>query len=268
MKSLHVTLLTVSLVSGLAALGSADNTVCAGAPLLVPDGSVQTGDIGAAPAPGLRWFRFVAKASRSYAIMLENLTLPDQQAEIAVPEVLDACGGTPVTINEVADSREPVSYDSLAGVGAARVALLSPGNVTLFFFVNGHINGSNASQFRVRVEETTLFNPLWTTEGGMQTDYQIYNTTTQSCSVRLDLRSNTNGPAPLGAGAVTFSLTGDHSVDRNTGGADLHVASNRHGHATITHDCPPGAIQVEAYASNPSGTRTLPLKVTPARQQR
>jgi hypothetical protein len=57
-------------------------------------------------------------------------------------------------------------------------------------------------------------------------------------------------------------------VLRSTGPADLHVASNRSGHATITHDCPPGAIQVEAYAANASGNRTLPLKVTLARQQR
>lgn len=268
MKSRSIAVLTASLIASLAAASSADNTICANAPLLVPDGSAQTGDIGAFPASGLRWFRFVGKAGRSYAIMLENLTLPDQQAEIAVAEVLDACGGSAVTINDVADSVEPVSYDSVAGVGAARVALLSPGDVTLFFAVNGHINAAGAAQFRVRVEETSLFNPLWTTEAGMETAYQVYNTTTHSCSVRLDLRSDSNGPAPGGPGPVTFTLAANHSVLRSTGNADLHVAANRSGHATITHDCPPGAIQVEAYAANASGNRTLPLKVTLARQQR
>lgn len=268
MNSRHIALLTVSLAASLAAVGAADNTVCVNAPLLVPDGSTQTGDIGAAPASGLRWFRFVAKAGRSYAIMLENLTLPDQQAEIAVAQVLDACGGSPVAINDGADFFDPVSYDDVAGVGAARVALLSPGDVTLFFAVNGHINAANASQFRVRVEETTLFNPLWTTEGGMETAYQIYNTTAHACSVRLDLRTNSNGPAPGGPGAVTFTLAANQSVARSTGGVDLHVASNRTGHATIGHDCPPGAIQVDAHAASPSGNRTVPLKVTLARQQR
>jgi hypothetical protein len=267
MQSRNVVLFSVSLFAALAVGAAADNTVCANAPLLVPDGSTQTGDIGAAPAPATRWFRFVAKAGRSYAIMLENLTPPDQQAEIAVMEILDACGGVPVPISDVADSVEPVSYDSVAGVGAARVALLSPGNVTLFFAVNGHINTANASQFRVRVEETTLFNPLWTT-GGMQTFYQIYNTTTHACSVRLDLRTNSNGPAPGGPGAVTFTLAGNRSLTRHTGFSDLHVAPDRTGHASIAHDCPPGAIQVDAYASNGSGNRTLPLKVTPARQPR
>jgi hypothetical protein len=268
MKSMSIAVLTASLVCSLAAVGAADNTVCANAPLLVPDGSTQTGDIGAAPASGLRWFRFVAKAGRSYAIMLENLTLPDQQAEIAVAQVFDACGGAPVAINDGADFFDPVSYDDVAGVGAARVALLSPGDVTLFFAVNGHINAANASQFRVRVEETTLFNPLWTTDGGMDTAYQIYNTTAHACSVRLDLRSDANGPAPGGPGAVTFTLAANQSVLRHTGNADLHVASNHTGHASIAHDCPPGAIQVDAHAANAAGNRTLSLKVTLARQQR
>src|SRR3954464_3318307 len=139
-----------------AATVGADNSTCPNATLLVPDGGAQTGDIPAGPASGLRYFRFVAKADRSYAIMLENLTSPDQQAEIAAGPVTDSCGGGAPSLNHTADLFEPVSYDAAAGVGAARLALKSPGNAVLFFAVNGHINAAGASQFRVRVVETTL----------------------------------------------------------------------------------------------------------------
>ncbi|HEY3121233.1 MAG TPA: hypothetical protein VGL15_11460 [Vicinamibacteria bacterium] len=261
--------LGVCLVASVTAQASADNSLCVNANLLVPDGGTQTGDIPAAPDPGLRWFRFVAKASRSYAIMLENLSSPEQQAEIAVAAVFDGCGGAVVPLNDAADFFEPVSFDDAAGVGAARVALKSPGNVTLFFPVQGHINTSNASQFRVRVVETTLFNPLWTTAGGFETIYRLYNTTTNngSCSVTVDLRRDNNTPALGGSSSVTFTLAANQSVTRRTGAADMNLAAGQTGHATITHDCPPGAVLVDAHMSF-GGVRTVPLKVIPARQQR
>lgn len=86
------------------------------------------------------------------------------------------------------------------------------------------VNGLHGAQFRVRVEETTQLNPLWSTSG-------------------------------------------NNGVTRNTGPSDLNVGNGQAGHATVTHDCPPGAIQVDAYLSTKLG-KMLPLKGGPARQQR
>lgn len=261
---------SLALSLSLSGLAYADNSTCVNANLLVPDGGTQTGDIPAAPDAGLRWFRFVAKASRSYAVMLENLSSPDQQAEIAVMAVTDGCGGAQLPVNDAADMYEPVSYDEFAGVGAARVALKSPGNTVLFFAVNGHINAAGASSFRVRVIETTLFNPLWSTASGFETVYRIYNTTTNNgtCSVTLDLRRDNDTPASGASPAVTFSLGANRSVTRTTAASDLALAGGQTGHATLTHDCPPGAIQVDAYMTAASANRLLPVRFVPARQQR
>jgi hypothetical protein len=269
MNSGRTAVLSVFLLVSAAAAG-ADNSTCPNANLLVPDGGAQTGDIAAAPASGLRYFRFVAKANRSYAVMLENLSSPDEQAEIAVAVVTDSCAGAPLPINDAADFFEPVSYDSTAGVGAARVALKSPGNATLFFAVNGHINAAGASQFRVRVVETTLLSALWSTAGGFQTVYRVYNTTTNggTCSVTLDLRRDNDTPAAGGSSSVTFTLGANRSVSRDTGAGDMALAGGQTGHATLTHDCPPGAIQVEAYMTGLGGLRLLPVHFAPARQQR
>jgi len=253
------------LIAGAATGARADNSTCANANLLVPDGSTQTGDIPAFPASGLRFFRFLAKENRSYAIMLENLTSPDQQAEIAVTSVSQGCAGPAVDVNDTADFFEPISYDAFGGgVGAARVALKSPGNQTLYFAINGHIDTDNASTFRVRVVETTLFGAYWTTTGGLETNYRIFNTTTNggSCSVTLDLRRDDNSAVA----AKTFSLGSNRSLTRHTGPSDMAVAGNLSGHATLTHNCPPGAIQVEAFLAG--GARMMPLTMVPARQQR
>jgi hypothetical protein len=62
----------------------ADNTTCGSAILAVPDGSLHQGDLSNT-APN-RWFRFVGKTGRSYAVMLENLSPSDQQASIGLLE--------------------------------------------------------------------------------------------------------------------------------------------------------------------------------------
>ena len=265
--------LSMCVFASAAAVARADNSVCQNANLLVPDGSAQTGDIAAgAPAPS-KWFRFVAKADRSYAIMLENLTSPDQQAAIGVFGIFDACGAPALTdINDSSNFYEPDTYDlTEPGVGSVNIALKSPGNVTLFFPVFGHILTSNAAQFRVRVQETTQFNPLWSTAGGFETVYRLYNTTTtlhRGCSVTLDLRKDDNNPAAGASSSVSFMLTANHTVTRRTGAGDMGLVAGQTGHAIVTHDCPPGAIQVDAYMSALGGLRMLPLKVTTARQQR
>src|SRR6266536_374496 len=258
MRNARAVALGTCLLVSMAAGSCADNSQCANANLLVPDGSTQTGDLPS----GTRWFRVVAKAGRSYAVMLENLTSPDQQGEVGVTSVSSDCSGTLVAFNDTADFFEPVSYDSNAGVGAARVAFKSTANQTLFFPVI-QLNTSNGAQFRIRVEETTLVSPLWSTAAGAETVYRLYNTTTNngSCSVTLDLRRDDNSPGLGGSSAVTFSLGSNRSVTRQTGASDMNLAPGQTGHATVSHDCPPGAVQVEAYVSAAGGTRLLPLTV-------
>jgi hypothetical protein len=249
----------------LAASARADNSVCAAAILVVPDGSLHEGDLTASAS--IRWYRFVAKAGRSYALMLENLTSPDQQPKVGITGVFDACGGALVTANEFADTQEPVSIDPSFVVGATRQALKASSDAVLFFQVN-LLDVSNAARFRVRVEETTLFNPFWSTETGLETHYRLFNTTNRSCSVTLDLRTDSNAVPAGGANSVTFDLAANTSVSRQTGVGGLNIQNGQSGHATIAHDCTPGAILADAFLGTPTGFRSLPVKITTARQQR
>ena len=252
-------------LASFAADARADNTACEGAMLLVPDGSSHEGDLAA--APGSRWYRFVAKAGRSYALMAENLTPGDVQPELGITGVLNACGGSWVTANEFADIQEPASIEPSYLVGATRQALKVTSDAVLFFAVMD-LNVTNAAHFRVRVEETTLFSPLWSTENGIETHYRLFNTTNRPCSVTLDLRTDNDGVPSGSVSSVTFDLAANSSISRHTGVGDLHIQNGQIGHATITHDCTPGAILADAFLATHAGGRVLPVKITTSRQQR
>ncbi len=253
----------------------ADNSTCTGAVLLVPDGSSFTGETGTSP---VKWFRFVARANRSYAVMLENLTVtsadgitPDQQPELAIGDAVATCGGAPLNVWDTLDFWEPVSISCQGQpslCGAARQSLQSAVDGDVFFGVWNTLLGHPASaQFRVRVEETTLFSSFWTTASGFRTVYRIYNTTNLGCSVTLRLRTDGDAAPAGGSGTVTFNLAGNHSVSRHTGPGDLNLAAGQQGHATITHNCTPGAIQVDGYLAL-GNVKMLPVGFTAARQQR
>lgn len=246
----------------------ADNSTCAGAVFVVPDGSTHEGTVG----PESRWFRFEARTGRSYAVMVENLTAGDEQAEIAVGALYDACGGATVPVNDLLDLQEPIGtrgtgpFESGIAAGAARVAVKAAADGELFFAVTDILT-TNPAKFRIRVEETTLFGPLWSTQDGFSTHYRLYNTTNRACTVTLDLRTDRNGAPAGGSSSVTFTLAANNSVTRRTGPGDITVHAGQTGHATIAHDCTPGAILADAFLVR-AGGHVVPLKLTNARQQR
>jgi hypothetical protein len=73
--------ITSRVVAGLVAAvvvatpAAADNTFCLGSIFMIPDGSLYLGSFTADNQE--RWFQFVAKGRRSYAIAVENLSPTD-----------------------------------------------------------------------------------------------------------------------------------------------------------------------------------------------
>jgi hypothetical protein len=260
MKTSFVAAATVVLMAS-AAVSHADNNICAGATFIVPDGSPQEGDLGKGSD---RWYRFAAKGRRSYALMLENLAPGNEQGEIGVLGSWSGCGGSSVSSNDVLDPQEPASIDPTFSVGATRQAIKTTNDTEVFVQVGG-LNASNPAHIRLRVVETTLFSPLWSTASGLTTNYRFLNTTNRGCSVTLSLRLGDNG-VPAGAkNTVTFNLPANNSVTRSTGAGDMNLQAGHNGHATITHNCTPGAILVDAYLSNASGP-VRPLMIAPRPQ--
>lgn len=139
---------------------------------------------------------------------------------------------------------------------ADRSHLVSASNQDVFFRLNG-----DAGSFAVRVLETTLFNPAWSTFGTFETFYSCTNATAnQILSATLKI-FNTAG-AEVGSFAFN-NIAAGATVSTNTG--TLGVANNLNGSATLTHNGTPGAIICEAAIANFS---VAPGVIQPVKFQR
>lgn len=254
MKYARTVVCLLGVLLGASLTARANNNGCTGAIWLTPDGSSVSDTFD--NLTGQRWYKFVAKANRSYAIMTESFVGIDNGAVTGVDVVEDACAGTPLTVTTTA-STEPVSGPGSGG--AVRVSLKVAANTDVFFDVAGAVGAT----IRVRVVETTLFSPRWSTFGGFYTSWGINNTTNASCSVTLDVR--TSGGVAVGGSPVTFAVAAGAIVFRDTRPTDLNVAANQAGKVILNHNCPPGGIQADAFMSNENTTpfAVIPVKFEP-----
>jgi hypothetical protein len=161
---------------------------------------------------------------------------------------------------------EPQTVDESGLVGSYRLSFKSSLATDVFFGVSAVLVDQMVYNrpFRVRVEETTLFNPLFFTSSGFEALYRLANTTSRNVSVTLTLVSDTGDTVT----AATFTVAANRSATRYTGTSDLNVPDNTIGRAIITHDGPPGAILADGYMVSTLTGAILPIRITTARQQR
>jgi hypothetical protein len=256
MRGLRTVACLISLLGG-SLVAWADNTTCENAIFVMPDASPHDGELTAALQ--FRWYRFVARANRSYTIVLENMSPSDTNRlmGMGVPRV-GACGGPTVPGVSSTQTFEPVAMDGdfTTGVGAVRYSFEVNTDTSLFFTPhNNIIGGGGPGKFRVRVVDTTLFSPRWSTLGGFFTSWAFQNTTDASCSVTLRVLGATPAVPP-----ATFAVAGESVVFRDSRPSDLNVPASQRGNVIATHNCPPGAIQADAFIINATGTVINPAK--------
>ena len=254
MKLTSTFLVLGALVPTLGGTARADNTACSGAILVVPDGSPRDGTF-TAQFQG-RWFRFVAKANRSYSITGENFTSTDLQRNVIVSTPSEACGG-PIFSHgfaAVGDGMEPVSASTdnqQNQTGADRITLTVTDDVELFFPMFG---GPGA--FRIRVDDTTMFSPYWSTKAGRQTFYSFQNTTRSGLEGTLTLLN----AAGLPVSTAALTLQAGATVFTNT--TAMGVAADQRGGAVFIHLGPAGAVLAQARVDE------MPVRFEAVRDQR
>ncbi len=240
-----------------------DNTACTGAIFLVPDGSPHEGTFTVLGQS--RHFRFVARANRSYAVMVENLSPTDGEQNVSMTNPTDACAGTnlPITSNSQTEPFNNIGL-GMSQFGGARLSLVAANNTEAFFAVGTGL-ASVPGNFRVRVEETTLFNPGWSRGGGFNTFYSFQNTTNATCNATLTL-FNAGGTQ---VATSNLMIAAGALAAVNTTGL-MFSTSDTFGTATLTHNCPPGGILADAAIANfgTSPAAIIPAKFQSARQQR
>ncbi len=121
-----------------------------------------------------------------------------------------------------------------------------------YFIIVTNTDASNAHYLSVRVIDTTLYNPRWSTNQGYLTVYGFLNTTNQT--IHGTLKANiTFG----GSGSVTYSLNGGAGVAPGAQllvalgpGLTINIPAGEGGTATLAYDGPPGGLTVDAYFAN------------------
>jgi hypothetical protein len=116
----------------------------------------------------------------------------------------------------------------------------------------------------MRVEETTLFNPAWSTNGAFDAFYSFQNTTTGAIDGTLTLLST----AGTVVDTATATIAAGGTFSTNT--AAMSTPRNQTGVAIFTHNGPPGAILCEASVASFSASPPYiqAVKCQTSRQQR
>jgi hypothetical protein len=133
--------------------------------------------------------------------------------------------------------------------------------VTGTYYVSVLNNGSIGHYVTATVNETTLYLTNWSTYANLTVYVALQNSTSQCITYTLTLipvggsTQNTTATGTVG----TACPTSVPEVGINTSTSGLNI-TNQAGVAVVTHNGPPGAIQVSALSANFS---TAPFSVVP-----
>ncbi len=140
---------------------------------------------------------------------------------------------------------------SINGGTGDRISWIQPTSYALHVMVK-NTHPSWYLQYRVRLSDTTLFNPRWSTYSGFTTQYGFKNTTATSISGTLTVK-DALGPTytlnfTIPAGQVVFKIVGPSPTY-----ADVVVPAQHSGSATFAFIGPSGSIIADSYYVGAAG---------------
>ncbi len=233
-------------------------------PPLTPDGSPTTTSV---PTNGARYVANLTEGG-SYSL---KIVLPQGYSGSA-PTLTGTgpffCGSPPLPLTNTSVIQPQVFFQGIATDirGGIRVNFTIP-STGGYAFDFQHFAGGTATVTAVLVE-TTLFSPLWSTFGGFETFYRFQNTSNGVCNVTLRMVND----AGMQVANTTFPILHNSTVPTvftgPTAQGGLNLANDQAGQAIITHNCPPGAIQVDGFTGrfDLATPVVLPIKIQTARE--
>ena len=226
---------------------------CSSLPFGVPDGRT----VGPVTITSANDISIVFWATIGHSYSVEVVSTDDNAFNAGLGNLVVGSSYCPtsnaVTLNDTTQFDPSMGSE---GVGR-RVSFTA----TTTHFLEARIGVTSGSYpFSVRVVDTTMYNPRWTTSGGWKTTWGFQNTTNSTIHGTLKVYDSTGallttvGPFAIAAHVTAFKVTGtDVIVPATYGGAEF------------THDGPPGAIQGDAYYYNSGFTLLVPSTFNPGR---
>jgi hypothetical protein len=259
MRFARAALVILAVVALVGASGSAraEGTACGAETTAVADGRIFASTI---PNANTFWFIFQTRVGRSYTVEAQFTGTAGAFAPtIALFGGTALCAGTPQLTATDTTSVDPGL--PLTGVRKSFTAA-DAGNTGLHRISLTNSSGSSQS-YTLKISETTMFSPAWSTSPGYVTYYSFFNTTNATITGTITL-TKTDGTA---AGSTTLNIPTGQTSATNT--VALATPSGGAGTAKFTHNGPPGAILVESDIANfnLAGTPYIqPVKFQAARE--
>jgi len=223
-----------------------DLLVCGGEAVIVPDGRVTMGAIGAGAS---RWFGASLTIYNSYSLEFKTLTGADPSWTVTVVTGDGGCDEA-----STATTRDTSSLDP---AGTTRVSFTATG-VATFFRVKLDNSAGPPVAFSYSLSDTTLYSPAWSTNGSYDTFYSFQNTTAAPLHGVLSFFLTDGGLE----GLIPITIPPGDTLSTNT--AALARTRNRAGTVSLAHDGPPGSIVAEAaianFALNPAYVQPVKFK--------
>jgi len=221
-------------------------TTCPNDPVLSSDGTVTAED--SLQVGGTAYYALNAKAGHSYAIEVWD---PFDLTAGVAPTITVTSDCT-TSIMGVADVTH-VDPD-LGGGFASRVSWIQSSDQPLAIAL-ANPDQTNGYTYYIRVTDTTLFNPRWSTIAGFNTSWGLVNTTNSDIVGVLTVFDQNGGVLKTYQGTFKAGLfTGLQAIQ------DLKVPAEHAGDATFAFIGPPGGILADAYFLNGPLTVIVPTQ--------
>lgn len=219
-------------------------TTCGADPVLSSDGTVTSEDFIAVASAA--YYTLNVKGGHSYSIEVWDPFDPTAGVSPAIGLLATDCT-TKVTSTDVTNM-DP----DLGGGFSDRISWIQGSDATIHIAVNNP-DQNNGYTFYIRVTDTTLFNPRWSTFSGYASTWGLTNTTPTDISGTMTVIDSSGSvlatyPATFKAAQPTFLTT-----------VQLSIPANHSGYANFTYVGPPGAFVADGFMISPSGDPIIPV---------
>lgn len=225
-------------------------STCGPAPTLMPDGTTP-GYEDYISASGVGYYWQVFETGHSYSVDAWDPFDAYHGGVLKLSLLTSGCATGP-SYTHVANITPYVQ-----GGNADRISWIAPSGVSQVVGLT-NVDVTYGYSYYIRITDTTLYSPRWTTFGGYTSQFGFVNTTNSSISGTLTLIDQVLG------GPYTMAITvpaGSRKVV--TVPTDLVIPANHAGFASFAFVGPPGAIAADEMLSSPTGAVILPVAFGP-----
>ena len=228
---------------------------CGSDPILPTDGYTTIYDF--VPPSSSSYYLVHLKNGHSYGAEVYDSTdaTISATAQLSLISASDCATVLPTT--------DVVSIDpDLSNDFADRISWIQSGDADAVLVV-ANPDSTVSYSYNIRIADTTLVNPRWSTFSGFITQYAFVNNTETTITGTLTLVDNTAG----GPYTTNFTVPAGGESFQTVPSSSLNVPPNHFGFATFAFVGPAGAIVADAYFINPSGTVIVPSIFAPRNYQ-